>query len=75
MAATFDASATPQKFPSDLVKVNLNNYLAGGKDFTRSGANYYPLIVEMKGTNDNESIFYFQYTLNRGGPPSVQLLK
>jgi len=75
IAATFDASPTPQKFPSDLVKVNLNNYLVGGKDFTRSGGNYYPLIVEMKGTNGNESIFYFQYTLNRGGPPSVQLLK
>ena len=59
VAATFDASATPQKFPSDLVKVNLNNYLIGGKDYTRSVANYYPLIVEMKGSNDNESIFYF----------------
>ena len=59
VAATFDASATPQKFPSDLIKVNLNNYLIGGKDYTRSVANYYPLIVEMKGSNDNESIFYF----------------
>jgi hypothetical protein len=59
VAATFDASATPQKFPSDLVKVNLNNYLIGGKDYTRSVANYYPLIVEMKGSNGNESIFYF----------------
>ena len=59
MAATFDASATPQKFPSDLVKVNLNNYLVGGKDYSRSVANYYPLIIEMIGSNGNESIFYF----------------
>ena len=58
VAATFDASATPQKFPSDLVKINLNNYLIGGKDYTRSVGNYYPLIVEMKGSNGNESIFY-----------------
>ena len=59
VAATFDASATPQKFPSDLVKVNLNNYLVGGKDYSRSVANYYPLIIEMIGSNGNESIFYF----------------
>jgi hypothetical protein len=74
--AAFDAAKETQKFPPTLVKINFNNYFAGGKDYTKASLSYFPLVVHMRATNSSyESIFYLQFSLNRGAPPSIQLLK
>ena len=74
--AVFDAAKEIQKFPPTLVKINFDNFFIGGKDYTRASLSYFPLVVHMRATNSAyESIFYMQFSLNRGAPPSIQLLK
>ena len=76
IAATFDAAKEAHKFPPTLLKINFSNYFQKSKDFTRASMTYFPLVIVMKSnTSDYESIFYLQYTLNRGAPPAVQVVK
>ena len=77
-ANCFEKSDKPQKFPSNLVKININNFFRQGSDLTRATLSYNPVIVVMKSDDESyqyESIFYFQFVFNRGSHPTLQLLK
>ena len=78
-ANCFDKSGDkPQKFPPNLISINVNNFFRQGQDLTRAALAYSPVIVVMTSDDESfqyESIFHFQFIFNRGSHPSLQMLR